>query len=354
MSYFRELPDLLYPSFLSDKNSSFDYVEVKNYFRRIKLRDDLQNVFTLFDKYQLPHGSRPDTVAEEYYGSAELDWVVLMTAGIINVRDEWPLEDNQLYDYSLEKYGTDLNATKFYETKEIKDSKGRLIMPKGKHVDSNFSVSYYDGGNVTVSGGGGAAAASEIEWTLTANGSSDYTFTGDGFPTPANDPTLSLVRGQTYKFVNNTGAHPFRVQSTVAQAGGGTPYNDGVTNNDAGNGTTLTFIVPMDAPDTLYYQCTSHQSMFGTINIVDGAATSAQTTTAGSNVTVSGTNARIGVSNYIYEVRKNDDKRSIYLLKQGYLQQFLNDMRNIMTYDKSSEYINDKMIMAVNVDLLMP
>ena len=218
MSYFRELPNLLYPSFLSDKNSSFDYVEVKNYFRRIKLRDDLQNVFTLFDKYQIPQGSRPDTVAEEFYGSAELDWVVLMTAGIINVRDEWPLEDNQLYDYSLEKYGTDLNATKFYETKEIKDSKGRLIMPKGKHVDSNFSLSYHDGGNVTVSG----------------------------------------------------------------------------------------------------------------------------------------TDARTGVSNYIYEVRKNDDKRSIYLLKQGYLQQFLNDMRTIMTYDKSSEYINDKMIMAVNVDLLMP
>ena len=218
MSYFRELPNLLYPSFLSDKNSSLDYVEVKNYFRRIKLRDDLQNVFTLFDKYQIPQGSRPDTVAEEFYGSAELDWVVLMTAGIINVRDEWPLEDNQLYDYSLEKYGTDLNATKFYETKEIKDSKGRLIMPKGKHVDSNFSLSYHDGGNVTVSG----------------------------------------------------------------------------------------------------------------------------------------TDARTGVSNYIYEVRKNDDKRSIYLLKQGYLQQFLNDMRTIMTYDKSSEYINDKMIMAVNVDLLMP
>ena len=74
----------------------------------------------------------------------------------------------------------------------------------------------------------------------------------------------------------------------------------------------------------------------------------------GGNITVSGTDARTGVSNYIYEVRKNDDKRSIYLLKQGYLQQFLNDMRNIMTYDRSSEYINDKMIMAVNVDLLMP
>ena len=116
--------------------------------------------------------------------------------------------------------------------------------------------------------GGGGSSTPEITWTLTANGSSHYQFAGDGFPTAQNDPTLYLVRGQTYKFVNNTGAHPFRIQSTTAATGGGTQYNSGVTNQDAGNGVTLTFVVPMDAPDTLYYQCTSHTSMFGTINIL--------------------------------------------------------------------------------------
>ena len=67
MGYFRELPDLRYPSFLPDKTSSFDYVEVKNIFRRAKLRDDLQNNFTVFDKYEIPMGARPDTVAENLY-----------------------------------------------------------------------------------------------------------------------------------------------------------------------------------------------------------------------------------------------------------------------------------------------
>ena len=86
MSYFRELPNLRYPSFLPDKNSSLDYLEVKNVFRRVKLRNDLQNVFTMFDKYQIAEGARPDTVAEEMYGSPELDWVVLLTANILNVR----------------------------------------------------------------------------------------------------------------------------------------------------------------------------------------------------------------------------------------------------------------------------
>ena len=53
MGYFRELPNLRYPSFLPEKTSSLDYVEVKNIFRRAKLRDDLQNNFTIFEKYEM-------------------------------------------------------------------------------------------------------------------------------------------------------------------------------------------------------------------------------------------------------------------------------------------------------------
>ena len=140
MGYFRELPDLRYPSFLPDKTSSFDYVEVKNIFRRAKLRDDLQNNFTVFDKYEIPMGARPDTVAENLYGSSQFDWVVLTVAGILNVRNEWPLSDRDIYDYSFDKYGESLNSVRFFETKEIKDTSGRLVLPKGKVVDSNFTI----------------------------------------------------------------------------------------------------------------------------------------------------------------------------------------------------------------------
>ena len=135
MGFFKEFPNLRYPSFLSDKSSSLDYVEVKNIFRRIKLRDDLKNNFTVFNYYQIPMGYRPDMVADEEYGSPELDWVILMTAGIINVRNEWPLSDKDVYDFALEKYGTNLNTVRFYETKEIKNADGRIILPKGKVVD---------------------------------------------------------------------------------------------------------------------------------------------------------------------------------------------------------------------------
>ena len=214
MGYFRELPNLRYPSFLSEKTSSLDFVEVKNVFRRVKLRDDLQNNFTVFERYEIPMGFRPDVVAEELYGSDQLDWVVLTVAGILNVRNEWPLSDRDLYDYSFDKYGEDLNSIRFFETKEVKDTNGRLILPKGKVVDSNFTI-----------------------------------------PKP-DEPTATL-------------------------------------------------------------------------------------------------NPVIGISNYEYETRLNDEKRSIFVLREEYLQQFLNDMREIMTYNKSSEYINSKTIQTENTNITL-
>lgn len=106
-------------------------------------------------------------------------------------------------------------------------------------------------------------------WTLGANGSDDYTFTGPGFIGAENDPTLYLVRGQRYKFTNTMGAHPFRIQSTP-NGSTGTAYNDGVTNNDVSNG-SLTWDVQFDTPGVLYYQCTSHTGMGGKIYIIDAA-----------------------------------------------------------------------------------
>ena len=219
MGYFRELPNLLYQSFLSDKRSSLDYVEVKNLFRRVKLRDDLQNVFTIFDKYEIPDEFRPENVAEEFYGNDELDWVVLITANITNVRSQWPLNNRDIYQYSLEKYGNTLNDTRFFETKEIKDSKGNIILEKGKVVDSDFEFKYTD---------------------------------------------------------NNI------------------------------------------------------------------------------NVIVKGNDVRTGISNYTYETKLNEEKRSIYILKQEYLQQFLNDFRDIMVYGESSQAIDDNLAKTENTNVTMP
>ena len=105
-------------------------------------------------------------------------------------------------------------------------------------------------------------------FTVTAPDSSRYQFDGAGFPegTSGDNPTIFLKKGQTYYFRNTSGGHPFRIQSTTGTSG--TVYNDGVTDNNAsGPNGVVVFHVPMDAPGTLYYQCSSHGAMQGTITI---------------------------------------------------------------------------------------
>jgi len=215
MGYFRQLPNLLYPSFLPEKKSSLDFIEVKNVFRRVKVRDDLYGNFIVFQKYEIPEGARPDTVAEEIFGSPNLDWVILTVAGILNVRNEWPLSNRDLYNYANNKYGESLNSTRFFETTEVKDSSGRLILPKGKVVDSGFTI-----------------------------------------PNPTN-PSATL-------------------------------------------------------------------------------------------------NPVVGISNFIYETRLNEEKRNINILREEYLSEFLEDMQDIMTYGNSSEYLDENTIRTENTNITLP
>ena len=130
------------------------------------------------------------------------------------------------------------------------------VSTTGTSVFNNISVS----GVITATtfrGEGGVT-----RWTVGANGSSDYTFTGIGFTQTTNDPDLHLVRGQTYEFDNQSGgSHPFEIRTT-----GGQTYNHGVTNNGASSG-IIKFQVPYNAPTSLVYVCTSHGGMVGNIYI---------------------------------------------------------------------------------------
>ena len=220
--YFKTLPTLRYPSFLSDKNSSLDYVDAKNLFRRVKLREDLQNILTVFDKYEIPEGFRPENVAEELYGNDKLDWVVIVSSGIVNIRNEWPLSNNDLYEYSLLKYGNNLNATHHFETVEVKDSSGRV-------VNRDFKLFYQDGGEVKT-----------------------------------NDLT-------------KLGTNVVAIEDPVSS-----------------------------------------------------------------------------VSNYLYETFENEKKRNIFVLKRGFLQQFIDDFRDIMIYEPSSQRVSDNIVQTENLNITMP
>ena len=113
---------------------------------RGKLREDIFQNVAVFTKYEVKGDDRPDNVAFEFYGDANLDWLVLTCNNIINVYDEWPMTQFNFENYLLDKYDTyeNINATHHYETTEVKNSKGVVIVPAGLEVDSNYSVSFYD------------------------------------------------------------------------------------------------------------------------------------------------------------------------------------------------------------------
>jgi len=146
-TYFRQLPNLDYPSLANERTSAYDYTQVKNIFKRAVLREDVLNAYVQFDKYLVQGDDRPDNVASKVYGDASLDWVVLTTNNIINVRDEWPMSQGDLQNYLTNKYtSAQLSYIRHYETLEIVDSYQRLIQPKGLIVEEGHSITFVDRG----------------------------------------------------------------------------------------------------------------------------------------------------------------------------------------------------------------
>ena len=146
-TYFRQLPNLDYPSLANERTSAYDYNQVKNIFKRAVLREDVLNAYVQFDKYLVQGDDRPDNVASKVYGDSSLDWVVLTTNNIINVRDEWPMSQGDLQNYLTNKYtSAQLSYIRHYETLEIVDSYQRLIQPKGLMVEEGHSITFVDRG----------------------------------------------------------------------------------------------------------------------------------------------------------------------------------------------------------------
>ena len=241
MGYFRELPNIAYQSPLTHKNSSRDYILIKNLFRRTKLFDFLKNNVSVLDKFTIGIGDRPDTIAEELYGDATLDYVVVLVAGIININQEWPLPDNKVYDFALEKYGSEekMNEIKYYETLEIIDDQNRQILPPDLIVDVDFKI----------------------------------------------DGTVNKFPSTRYTLKAMTGNRQ------------------------------------LDDKDE-----------FGVLT----------------------DNIARAVTNLEYEYKINENKREIDILNPSYLQMFINDLRDIVRYDKSSSYIAKDLASTENTNVVNP
>jgi len=150
-TYFRQLPDLDYINRDGDDKSISDFIKVKNLFKRGRLREDIFQDTTFFEKYQIEGDDRPDNVSNKFYGSENLDWVVLLSNNILNIQSEWPMTQQSFDEYLLDKYGSieKINEVHHYESVEVKNSEGVVMFPAGKRIDEDQSIDFYDGQTLT-------------------------------------------------------------------------------------------------------------------------------------------------------------------------------------------------------------
>lgn len=165
MAYFNRLPNIEYDKKpLTFPYSETEYVLVKNFFKRYKLSESSFNYNTLFTKYAVLDTERLDTISNKFYDTPDYDWVIAITNNILNVYYDMPKSESQLYDMVNESYRSapgnqsvqPADRIHHYETKEVKDSTGRVVLQAGLKVESTFSNSplkpsdgkfyYYDSG----------------------------------------------------------------------------------------------------------------------------------------------------------------------------------------------------------------
>ena len=153
--------------------------------------------------------------------------------------------------------------------RSLANSAARRVLQNLPFTAANISATANQGqlgGEVTrlgsVTSTWAISTSSSATIVVTASGASAYVVNG------SNNATLTLLRGTTYTFQVNASGHPFWIQTSSGAYNAGNVYADGVTNNGAAVG-NITFVVPSNAPSTLYYVCANHSSMAGVINIVD-------------------------------------------------------------------------------------
>lgn len=144
-NYFKRIPDVEYPKLSPDGRIS-EFEKIKNIFKRGTIREDIFENLSFFEKYTIIGDERPDSVANKIYNNPDLDWIVLLANNITNIYEEWPMPERAFDRYLNDKYGSfeNIYAIKHFETEEVKNSSGVVIVKEGLIVPESFFISYYD------------------------------------------------------------------------------------------------------------------------------------------------------------------------------------------------------------------
>lgn len=172
--YFSILPDIQYDNKpIKYPFSESDYTIAKNFFRRFVIADQLFDYAVFFEKYIISDRDRLDLLAEKFYKSPFYDWIIILTNNMVNGVFDWPLKEEELYKVIQREYNGNELGIHHYETKEIRNSKGQIVLKEGLVVDENFSFTYSNNTQpiqqITVSGTNVKRAVSNIDYVKNEN-----------------------------------------------------------------------------------------------------------------------------------------------------------------------------------------
>lgn len=323
--YFRSIPDFDYVSRLPNAKIS-DYITVKNLFKRGKIREDIFGDLQFFTKYKIIGDERPDNIAYKIYGDPALDWVVLLCNNILNIQAEWPLAQESFDKILLERYGSYdnlYNGIHHYETTELRSSSGDVLLKEGLIIDNNWS----DNGNFITG----------VKSTISFSFYILETKTIAIFPTSNIDINIG-DKIELKNFDNNDFNGKFTITNIVNNPGEfyiECEIPDSTSAPIINGKETISYIpeIPTTPGNIYYYQY--YDSRKNEI------------------INIEASQFLVPVTNYEYEIKIEDDKRNIFLLKPNYLNVILNDIDVNYPYKEGGQqYINERLKKGENIRLM--
>ena len=324
-SYFRQVPNFEYVNRTKGNKDISNYITVKNLFKRGRIRPDIFGNVSFFTKYKIIGDDRPDNVAYKEYNDSSLDWIVLLSNNIQNVQDEWPLPQSSLDEVLLEKYGTYEklhSGIHHYETVEIKNSKGGIVLPGGLRTPNKWRTNgnYIQAINTKITQISGTDAKVV---TVTMNNGIKNLVVGSEV----------LIEG-----VNKTYDGRFPVTEVLT-------IGDIVIR--------FKYVLP-SIPEVKQPEIKGTEQVTFTVEgtVGTGNAYYYEYYDNNSYHTIPAANITKAVTNYQYEIDKEDAKRNIFLLKPEYLNVMFNDLDDFMPYKKgAAQYVSNTLKRGENIRL---
>ena len=324
-SYFRQVPDFEYVNRTKGNKDISNYITVKNLFKRGRIRPDIFGNVSFFTKYKIIGDDRPDNVAYKEYNDSSLDWIVLLSNNIQNVQDEWPLPQSSLDEVLLEKYGTYEklhSGIHHYETVEIKNSKGGIVLPGGLRTPNKWRTN----GNYIQA----------INTKITQISGTD-----------AKVVTVTMNNGIKNLVVGSE----VLIQGVNSTYNGRFPVTEVLTIGDI----VIRFKYALPSiPEVKQPEIKGTEQVTFTVEGTVGTGNAYYYEYYDNNLyhTIPAANITKSVTNYQYEIDKEDVKRNIFLLKPEYLNVMFNDLDDFMPYKKgATQYVSNTLKRGENIRL---